>query len=151
VGDVCSDGSLFAGFMLYNNSSCEPLFVADIDQTASAFGPSPETSTTNDYIDGRVNHEWIVANKTLSNYPAFEECENLNRHGHTDWYLPAVEELQLIWINRVAIGGFSTNEYWPSTESDNWGGWNINFANGMRRETDDSKANSHEVRCVRRD
>jgi hypothetical protein len=37
--------------------------------------------------------------------------------GYNDWYLPSQDELIALWVNRVAIGGFSTSNYWSSTES----------------------------------
>jgi hypothetical protein len=36
--------------------------------------------------------------------------------GHHDWYLPSIDELGKLFINKVAIGGFEPNRYWSSTE-----------------------------------
>ncbi|MFM7621976.1 MAG: DUF1566 domain-containing protein, partial [Alphaproteobacteria bacterium] len=33
-------------------------------------------------------------------------CENLTAHGHSDWFLPTLDELQAISQNKDAIGGF---------------------------------------------
>ncbi len=41
-----------------------------------------------------------------------------NGEGYTDWYLPSIDELKKLYINRVAIGNFQANWYWSSTESD---------------------------------
>lgn len=34
-------------------------------------------------------------------------CENLTAHGHSDWVLPTVAELYIMYNNRTPIGGFS--------------------------------------------
>jgi len=46
------------------------------------------------------------------------------------WRLPTKDELNLMYINRVAIGGFTNNIYWSSTEYDNDNAWLQYFANG---------------------
>jgi hypothetical protein len=51
-------------------------------------------------------------------------CSDLIEGGYNDWYLPSIDELQQLYNNRVAIGGFTGNEYCSSTEFDidyNWG------------------------------
>ena len=44
-----------------------------------------------------------------------------------DWYLPSKHELNLLFINRVAVGGFSSSDYWSSSEVDNYYAWSQNF------------------------
>ena len=54
--------------------------------------------------------------------------------GYTDWYLPSKDELNVLYLNRIAIGGFTVNKYWSSTEVlDNFSvyAWIQGFANGM--------------------
>lgn len=141
IGAVCPDGSIFAGDT--------NLYVADADQSSSVKW-STETVTTSatSATDGPANQAWVVDNKTLSNYPAFQLCENLNRHGHTDWYLPAKNELNVIYPNKAVIGGFTTNSYWSSTEQSFVNGWVQQFSGGFQGYY--SKGNNYAVRCVRR-
>lgn len=45
-------------------------------------------------------------------------CGNLVLNGFDDWYLPSRTEMQKLYLNKNAIGGFMTNGiYWTSTES----------------------------------
>lgn len=48
----------------------------------------------------------------------------------TDWRLPTKYELNLMYVQRAAIGGFPNNRYWSSTENDNANAWIQDFANG---------------------
>ena len=43
-------------------------------------------------------------------------CGDLVLGGYSDWYLPSKDELNKLYINRVAIGGFASSTYWSSTE-----------------------------------
>ncbi|WP_319231070.1 DUF1566 domain-containing protein [Draconibacterium orientale] len=142
VGDVCTDGYIFAGDT--------NLYVTDVDQST---GIQWKTSRGMDDInpdsdvDGQANHD--NRSGSLSDFPAFELCENLDRHGHTDWYLPAKDELNQLYLNQVAIGGFTTSNYWSSTERDIDSPWRQYFGNGS--QTGYYKTDSYEyVRCVRR-
>jgi hypothetical protein len=47
-------------------------------------------------------------------------CGDLVLGGFSDWYLPSKDELNQLYINRVAIGGFASNGYWSSTEFDSY-------------------------------
>jgi len=48
------------------------------------------------------------------------------------WRLPTKDELNLMYINRVAIGGFANYYYWSSTEYNNYNAWRQHFNNGKQ-------------------
>ena len=55
--------------------------------------------------------------------------------GYTDWYLPSKDELNKLFLNKTAIGGFMLDLYWSSTEVDpssnpNYFAWIQYFDNG---------------------
>jgi hypothetical protein len=56
--------------------------------------------------------------------------------GYTDWYLPSKEELNKLYLNRVAIGEFISNSYglyWSSSEIQSYpyhSAWLQDFSNG---------------------
>ncbi len=57
-------------------------------------------------------------------------CGDLVLGGYSDWYLPSKDELNQLYINRVAIGGFANNFYWSSTEYNDYFAWLFNFGFG---------------------
>jgi hypothetical protein len=60
-------------------------------------------------------------------------CGNLTQGGYSDWYLPSKDELNKLYINQTAIGGFASypiNTYWSSSEDANTYGWNQEFTAG---------------------
>jgi len=50
-------------------------------------------------------------------------CGNLVDEGYNDWYLPSKDELNKLYINRIAIGGLATGTYWSSSEVSNNSAW----------------------------
>ncbi|MBK6346529.1 MAG: DUF1566 domain-containing protein [Bacteroidales bacterium] len=59
-------------------------------------------------------------------------CGDLVLNGYSDWYLPSKDELNMLYINRIAIGGFAGTYYWSSTEYDNDTAWIQFFGNGFQ-------------------
>jgi hypothetical protein len=74
-------------------------------------------------------------------------CGDLVEGGYSDWYLPSKNELNKLYLNRVAIGGFTINIYWSSTEFDDLNAWGHIFQFGFPINT--SKNISYSVRAVR--
>jgi hypothetical protein len=67
--------------------------------------------------------------------------------GYTDWYLPSKDELNKLYLNRIAIGGFTNYIYWSSTENDVNNAWNQYFYYGNQNFY--NKNNSNYVRAIR--
>ena len=76
------------------------------------------------YGSGNQNTIDIMA-ETCSQFTsnvAATVCGNLVLNGYSDWFLPSKDELNILYLNRVAIGNFSTNGggtssyYWSSSE-----------------------------------
>lgn len=46
-------------------------------------------------------------------------CSNLDQGGYSDWFLPSVDELTMIYNNlaKDGKGGFTQGQYWSSTQS----------------------------------
>lgn len=78
---------------------------------------------------GNDNTNTIVASQGIGNYAA-KICSDLVLGGYSDWYLPSKDELHKLYLNRVAIGGFSTGYYWNSSEKVFNQAFSHNFTNG---------------------
>ena len=53
----------------------------------------------------------------------------------SNWYLPSLDELNKLYLNRDAIGGFDTTSfpyYWSSSEYDADDAWGQGFSGGVR-------------------
>lgn len=59
-------------------------------------------------------------------------CNDLVIDGYSDWYLPSRDELNKLYLNRVAIGGFGNNNYMSSSEVGINYFWGQLFINGIR-------------------
>ena len=115
-------------------------------------GYGTETRAQSD-TGGAENTSAIVTELGLGNYAA-QLCNDLPITGGytTGWFLPAKEQLNTLYTNRVNIGGFAEGLYfyWSSTEfADNLANnaWNQNFDDGG--QSGDLKSNFSRVRCVR--
>lgn len=60
-----------------------------------------QTATTgaNSVIDGPQNTADIVADGNSTVYPAAHFCNDLSTGGQTDWYMPAINELDVCYFN----------------------------------------------------
>ena len=78
-------------------------------------------------------------------------ARDYNGGGYTDWYLPSKDELNKLYINKAAIGGFEQYNYWSSSEYignfSSGSAWIQYFVNGG--QTGGSKNTPNHVRAIR--
>lgn len=97
---------------------------------------------------------WIVAalsdlSMTSNWKTAVTNCLNKTDWWFKDWRLPTLDEVYMLYVNYVAIWGFSTaNAYWSWTMSTDPNSWRIAFSNGIAYSND--RTTTFSVRCVRK-
>ena len=80
---------------------------------------------------GAANTNAILAGCTEAGIGA-KLCHDYNGGGYTDWYLPSINELNKLYINRVSIGGFTSDFYWSSSESPTYFAYYLFFGSGYQ-------------------
>jgi hypothetical protein len=121
----------------YIEGELHGLIAAPSDQSAGAQWGCYGTflgGTSTALGTGAANTAAIVAGCATSGIAA-RICNDLELNGYTDWYLPSKDELNKLYINRAAIGGFAANYYWSSSESSSSGAWLQIFTNGVQYPT----------------
>jgi hypothetical protein len=102
IGDVRTDGTFYAGI---SSETGEALYVAPADEMEDGTifaGISPDTGRPM-YVtpaDAPLVYTFNQAQKYV---------QNLDAHGHKDWRVPTKGELNVLFQNRAAIGGFDRN------------------------------------------
>ncbi|MDP1728198.1 MAG: DUF1566 domain-containing protein [Bacteroidota bacterium] len=116
-GLIASPGNLSTGVRWHNTTY---IIIGD---TATALGA------------GMANTNAIVNSQGAGSYAA-KLCYDFVSGGYSDWYLPSKNELNKLYLNKTAIGGFSAFNYWSSSESDvNNAKYQI-FSNGSQLKYD---------------
>ena len=96
---------------------------------------------------GLANTNAIIAAQGSGSYAA-SIARDYNGGGYTDWFLPSKDELNQLYVNSAAIGGFTgIFGYWSSTEADVIDAWGQNVVNGVQASGD--KYGFAYVRAVR--
>jgi len=123
----------------------------EFDQSTSSTWGCPETFIQGGdgtaLGTGNQNTIDIVSNCSDAGTAA-KKCFDLVLNGYSDWYLPSKDELNKLWINRAAIGGFSNGTYWSSSEFSSYDAWDQMF-NSSSFQCNAYKATPNHVRAVR--
>ncbi len=88
---------------------------------------------------GAMNTAMIVATQMADNQSgsfAAKVCADysvtVGGVTYGDWYLPSKYELNLLYLQKIAVGGFASAYYWSSTEYSNSNAWTQNFDDGFQ-------------------
>jgi hypothetical protein len=104
------------------------------------------TSTT---IGAGQSNTTAIVNGCSTAGIAARICNDLSLNGYDDWFLPSKDALNQMYVNRVLIGGFTSNWYWSSSEYNSTSAWNQNFGNGNQGNWSSYKYQTGYVRAVR--
>lgn len=157
-------------FHRYKDGTTEYYLVVDVadlttssawsDVTGSAIGPTAQTTW-----DGSSNTTAIITQAGATTGAAFL-CDASTNGGKTDWYLPAIDELNLLYnnrfnVNRTLSGNSSQGvvvgadelmslTYWSSTESPTLASNAFYFIFGGGNNPTANKGTLVSVRAVRK-
>jgi hypothetical protein len=67
------------------------------------------------FYAGQYNTDRIITRLGAGSYAA-TTCANYKGGGFSDWYLPSLYELNLLYIQKAVVGGFSNTVYWSSKD-----------------------------------
>jgi hypothetical protein len=111
IGSKCEGG--YFGGIIDNDEERYAIIVSpkDLGETKLQF---KTTNTADSGIQSTWNGQANTLNINDDEHPAAQWCSNLNINGYTDWYLPAKDELNLIYNNFKK--DFIKDFYWTSTE-----------------------------------
>ena len=132
----------------------------DLSSSAKWASSSVDIPNVESTYDGQTNTANLIAAGAASGITvgtAAQLCDVSINGGKSDWYLPAIDELNKLFNNRweVAQGinlaagtQLSFTRYWSSTENGANNAWNFNVFNGNANAND--KDTTYYVRAVRR-
>ena len=141
-------------FYIYigSNGNQHGLIVNKNESTAQWQSSGTTTNATRSW-DGVYNTGLMTGS------PAATYVNGLTDGGFTDWYLPSIDELSILWHNRfhannaLNAGGFTllsnTANYWSSTEGSAADAFAFYFGNGNTNYFNRFKTITESVRAVR--
>jgi hypothetical protein len=151
IGNFYIGQSYGGGIIFYiDGTGQHGLISATTDQSAGAqWGCYNNTigGTSTAIGTGQANTTLIVNNCSEAGRAA-RICNDLVLNGYSDWFLPSKDELNQMYLQKSAIGGFADNFYWSSSEYTANDAWDQFFSSGLQRNYA-SKNNPNYVRAVR--
>jgi len=100
---------------------------------------------------GQSNTTNIVAwlNNHSETGKAAQLCDALTEGGYSDWFLPSLKELNLMYTNLkvYGVGGFHDGTYWSSSDDYKYSAWGQDFHYGGNYYP--TKDSTHRVRAIR--
>jgi hypothetical protein len=155
-----SIGQSYQGGIIFwlDDTGQHGLIAATADQGTSIQwynGTNRYTGTTGDGLyAGAMNTAMIIATQMADNQTgnfAAKVCADysvtVSGVTYGDWYLPSKYELNLLYAQKTAVGGFASANYWSSTEGGNDYAWGKYFGEGYQYES--SKNFMYYVRAIR--
>ena len=146
-------------FHRYKDGTAENYLVVDLQDLVSSDWSNVNSVLTEGATSlwrGGINQELIILQLGAISGAAFL-CEASTNGSLTDWYLPAIQELNKLWTNMLEVSkGIEVasgnqlvfDNYWSSTEYDLNTAWNFYFSNGTA--TNIHKNYTFYVRAVRK-
>jgi hypothetical protein len=116
--------------------------------TGAQWGCSGTSINTSTSIGTGQTNTILIVNGCSTLSIAAKICNDLILSGYSNWYLPSYFELEKLYINRNLIGGFSSTNYWSSSQNGTTAAYSLNFSTGGTVST--SKTSAIHVRAIRK-
>jgi hypothetical protein len=116
------------------------------NESGTAYGEAIMIDHRNPYklptvTEGSIT--WIVLPYDLSNANMYDpdapskniaqiDCKSLDAYDYNDWDLPIISVLELLYLHKTDIGGFTNQKYWSCSPRDQDNYWYIDFSNGSK-------------------
>lgn len=162
IGEVFGGGVIF--HLWKDNSGAEHGLVVDLNDLSGASGWSNVDNTliglsAQSYWNGLGNSNSIVSQIGHTSSAA-ALCLNSTNGGQSDWYLPSIQELNMLWNNYFNVSmtfsqipattQMDPSGYWSSSEYDINSAWGMAFDSGTTYANSTyNKNTSKRVRAVR--
>ncbi len=158
IGDEYQGGIIF----YIDQTGEHGLIAAAADQPNEAIygclGNTTPIADNSEIGSGEMNTQAIV-NYCTEEGIAARICYDLSLNGYSDWFLPSINELEMLYLNKSAVGGFDTPAgYISSTESRPlplyYRSWVYIFGNPQgfdyTRKVVSQKDNTWKIRAIRK-
>jgi hypothetical protein len=157
VGKSAQGGVIFHTYRDSNNVE-HGLVVSIVEQSAaSAYSnvTSASIGTARTY-DGQYNTN-LMKTQTGATSGAWKDADDYTYFAYSDWYLPSIDELNLLSTNRYNVNKTLSTivgatqiegvDYWSSTQFDATRSYNYNFTSGYSDYN--NKTSTYRVRAIR--
>jgi TonB-dependent SusC/RagA subfamily outer membrane receptor len=142
---------LYGGYIFYVDETGEHgLVCAPSDQSLNAlWGHSVPAGAVGRAIGTGYQNTTDIVLGCPEEGIAARLCYDLEMNGYSDWLLPSIDELFLMYTNLYTkgLGGFKDCFYWSSTQ-DKYGAWVVSFYYGSKSNHDRNE-NAIRTRAVR--
>lgn len=156
-------GQSYGGGIIFyiDGSGQHGLIAAPTDQSSSAqWIPAGATSSVVTNATGfaigtgAANTSTIITVQGNSPYAATNCRLYYNGGGFSDWYLPSLFELNQLYLQRTAVGGFPDPNagpayYWSSSEISDNNAWMMDFGSSSPNQQSSTKYNGLYIRAIR--
>jgi hypothetical protein len=108
---------------------------SNVSYSSSLWGcPTTLVGTSASVGSGAQNTANIVAQSCAGTYSAARLCYDAITNGYSDWFLPSIGELVLMYNNLslIGLGNFQNGIYWSSSEWSASNAYYLNFNNGTQ-------------------